>query len=109
MADIAPTQRKTIGAKEVGVIYISRQAISVITFNTTDQISLIHAKSDNYFKLPGGGIDPGENHLVAVQREMQEKTGALTRVREGGCIATTEEFRSDLPSPDLLLLRYRPG
>ncbi|KAI5864690.1 NUDIX hydrolase domain-like protein [Durotheca rogersii] len=96
MADITTPQRKTIGAKEVGVQYVERQAVRVVAFNTSGHIAIIHAKRDNYYKLPGGGIDPGEDHLVAVQREMQEETGALIRVRERGCVATTEEFRNNL-------------
>lgn len=96
MADQATPQRKTIGTKEEGVQYIGRQAVRVIAFNTSGQIAVIYAKRDNYYKLPGGGIDPGEDHLIAVQREMQEETGALIRVRERGCIATTEEFRNNL-------------
>ncbi len=96
MASIATTQRKTIGVRQAGVDYVERQAVRVITFNKSGQIAIIHAKRDNYYKLPGGGIDPGEDHLVAVQREMQEETGALIRVRVGGCVATTEEFRNDL-------------
>lgn len=67
----------------------------MIAFNAVGQIAVIHAKRDSYYKLPGGGIDPGEDHLVAVQREMDEETGARIRVREG-CIATTEEYRNDL-------------
>jgi len=96
MADQANPQRKTIGTKEAGVQYVGRQAVRVVAFNTSGHIAVIHAKRDNYYKLPGGGIDPGEDHLIAVQREMQEETGALIRVRERGCVATTEEFRNNL-------------
>jgi 8-oxo-dGTP diphosphatase len=96
MADIATPQGKIIGTKEAGVQYVERQAVRVIAFNTSGHIAVIHAQRDNYYKLPGGGIDPGEDHLVAVQREMQEETGAMIRVRERGCVAITEEFRNNL-------------
>ena len=96
MADIATPQRKTIRTNEADIQYVGRRAVRVVAFNTSGFIAVIHAKRDNYYKLPGGGIDPGEDHLIAVRREMQEETGALIRVRERGCIATTEEFLNDL-------------
>lgn len=47
--------------------------------------------------LPGGGINPGEQHEMAVLREMQEETGGLVKIRSNlGCVATTEEYRNDL-------------
>ena len=64
--------------------------------NSAGEVALIYAKRDNYYKLPGGGIDPGEDHAVAAQREMQEETGGLIKLRTQQCIAETEEYRNDL-------------
>jgi 8-oxo-dGTP diphosphatase len=96
MTNTETNSSKVIGTKEVGVTYTERRAVRVVTFNTAGEIAIIYAKRDNYYKLPGGGIDPGEDHVVAVEREMQEETGALIKVRDAGCIATTEEYRNDL-------------
>lgn len=95
---IIPTPTpKTIGTKEVGVDYSDRRAVRVVAFNAAGHIAIIHAKRDSYYKLPGGGIDPGEDRVTAVQREMLEETGAAIRVREeDGCVATTEEYRGTL-------------
>lgn len=87
---------KTLGARKAGVTYVDRLAVRVITFNGAGEVAIIHAKRDNYFKLPGGGIDPDEDHEAAVQREMQEETGCVIKLRDSGCIATTEEYRNDL-------------
>lgn len=41
-----------------------------------DDILLTHqAEPDDEFQLPGGGIDPGENPLPALHREVMEETG----------------------------------
>jgi 8-oxo-dGTP diphosphatase len=87
---------KTIGKKEPDTTYTSRQAIRVIAFNSAGSVAIIYAERDNYYKLPGGGIDPGEDHDVAARREMQEETGGLIKLQDRGCIATVEEFRNDL-------------
>ena len=67
-----------------------------MAFNSAGEVALIYAKRDNYYKLPGGGIDPEEDYAVAAQREMQEETGGLIKLRTQQCIATTEEYRNDL-------------
>ncbi|KAM7213375.1 NUDIX hydrolase domain-like protein [Rhypophila decipiens] len=88
---------KAIGAKKEHVNYGNRHAIRVVAFNPSGQIAIVHAKRDSYYKLPGGGIDPGEDHITAAEREMLEETGASIRVRQiSGCIATTEEYRGTL-------------
>ena len=90
IGDQAPS--KTIGTRKSDVAYVNRHAVRVIAFNGAGEVAIIHAERDNYFKLPGGGIDPDEDHEVAVQREMQEETGYVIKLRDSGCIATTEEI-----------------
>jgi ADP-ribose pyrophosphatase YjhB (NUDIX family) len=34
---------------------------------------------DNYYKLPRGGIDPGEDHATAIHREFAEETGGVVK------------------------------
>ncbi|KAI1171309.1 NUDIX hydrolase domain-like protein [Nemania sp. FL0916] len=88
---------KTIGTKQPEVSYVDRYAVRVVTLNATGHVALIHAQKDNYYKLPGGGIELDEEHMVAAAREVQEETGAVVAMRAAaGCIATTEEFRNDL-------------
>jgi ADP-ribose pyrophosphatase YjhB (NUDIX family) len=58
-------------------------------------VIIIKATKGNYYKLPGGGVELGEDHRLAAEREVEEETGCKVQVL-GGCIATTEEFRNDL-------------
>ncbi|KFY90848.1 hypothetical protein V500_04918 [Pseudogymnoascus sp. VKM F-4518 (FW-2643)] len=88
---------KVIGTKQPNVSYIDRFAVRVIAFNAVGKMAIVYAKRDNYYKLPGGGIDPNEQHEMAAMREMQEETGGLIKIRKNlGCVATTEEYRNDL-------------
>jgi 8-oxo-dGTP diphosphatase len=59
-------------------------------------VAITYAMRDNYYKLPSGGIDPGEDHDVAAHREMIEETGGTIKLRESGYIAAIEEFCNDL-------------
>ena len=59
------------------------------------RIVVIKARNGNYYKLPGGGVEDGEDHQKAAEREVFEETGSRVSV-QGGCFATVEEFRNDL-------------
>jgi len=41
-----------------------------------DRILLLFTERYNDFSLPGGGIDEGEDIIVALKRELEEETGA---------------------------------
>ena len=41
-----------------------------------DQILLLFTERYNDFSLPGGGIDEGEDIILALKRELEEETGA---------------------------------
>ncbi|WP_368564669.1 NUDIX hydrolase [Pseudoxanthomonas sp. UTMC 1351] len=55
-------------------------------------ILLLYTERYNDFSFPGGGLDPGEDRVAGLAREMQEETGArnVKVVAEYGYI---EEFR----------------
>lgn len=53
-----------------------REAVRAILAGADDKIALIHAQKYNYYKLPGGGIEDGEDHATALRRELLEEVGA---------------------------------
>ena len=55
--------------------YKLRQAARIVVFDTENKVGLLHVTKDNYFKLPGGGIDPGKDVQAALSRECQEELG----------------------------------
>ena len=86
---------KVIGAKAENVHYTDRQAVRIVITREKAEIILLHAKKDNYYKLPGGGIEEGEDHHLAGAREAKEETGCKVTL-DRDCFAMTEEWRNDL-------------
>lgn len=39
------------------------------------KIAMVFSRKYGYYKFPGGGIEPGEDHLQALIRETREETG----------------------------------
>lgn len=54
---------------------ISREAVRAIIAED-GKLLLIHATCDGDYKFPGGGIKRGEDHFTALDREVNEETGA---------------------------------
>jgi len=52
-----------------------RIAVDAILFNSNNDIALLHIGKYDTFTIPGGGVDPGEDFITAVKREMLEETG----------------------------------
>ena len=69
----------------------NREAARAIVYDHGGNIALISATKEGYHKLPGGGVDAGENIMTALARELKEEIGCeVTNVRELGAI---EEYR----------------
>jgi 8-oxo-dGTP diphosphatase len=85
---------KTIGLQKDDINYVERRAVRVIIKNDKAEIAIIYAKKDNYYKLPGGGIEADEDHGIAAKREALEETGC--EIISNDYIAEVEEWRHDL-------------
>ena len=48
---------------------------SIAIIISDGKIAMIHSLENNYYKFPGGGIEPGENRENALIRETLEETG----------------------------------
>lgn len=71
--------------------YDRRESVRAVVLDQQNSVALLRLDSLNSHKLPGGGIERGENTLRALEREMQEEIGCKVRVlREIGSII---EFR----------------
>ena len=60
--------------------YYERHAARAVLSDSAGQIALVYAGHRGYYKLPGGGIDDGEDIAVALARELMEETGSVAKV-----------------------------
>ena len=54
-----------------------------------NKIAMVHSLKYNYYKFPGGGIEPGENNYQALIREVREESGLsiiINSIREYGLV-----------------------
>ncbi len=70
----------------------TREASRAIIFDKNKLIPLLFVSKYNYHKLPGGGIEEGENKAKALIRECLEETGSEIKVN--GEVGKIIEFRS---------------
>lgn len=87
---------KTVNPKNVDETSISdwqyRKAARAVVFDNNNQIGLLYVKKKNYYKLPGGGVETGEDAEAALRRECKEELGVEIRIiKEVGGIV---EYRS---------------
>lgn len=55
--------------------YRIRHGARAVLLDETSRIALMHVSKQNYYKLPGGGVDPGEDTEMALRRELLEEVG----------------------------------
>jgi len=88
----------TIRDKDLGLdnpapdVYKEREASRAIMFDENNDIALLHAATNHYHKLPGGGVKKREDVIGALRRELLEEIGCqIKNIRELGII---EEYRN---------------
>src|SRR3989338_924942 len=90
---------KTIRDKDLGLpfedqaIYKQeRKAARAIVFDKDNNVALLHATNKSYHKLPGGGVEKGEDIIEALKREAMEEIGCEDdNIKELGIV---EEYRN---------------
>lgn len=60
--------------------YKVREAGRAVVFDEDGKIALLHVTKKNYYKLPGGGVEDGEDKIIALKRECQEEIGCDVEV-----------------------------
>lgn len=69
-----------------------RKAVRAVLADAEGRIALLHVSKQGYYKLPGGGIDTGEDLATALNRECLEEAGCA--ITMGAEIGTVEEWRN---------------
>jgi ADP-ribose pyrophosphatase YjhB (NUDIX family) len=74
------------------IVWRDRPTVKAVLFNEDDDIALIGNKVNDFFLLPGGGIDDGESATDGLRRECREEVGCEVEVLDE--LGMTEDFRS---------------
>ncbi|HLD79243.1 MAG TPA: NUDIX domain-containing protein [Candidatus Nanoarchaeia archaeon] len=79
--------------KEVAATFKTRSAARGVVFDGNKNVALLPVAAHNYFKLPGGGIEEGEDKTEAFRRECLEEIGSSVEViRKLGSVV---EYRTE--------------
>ncbi|MFA5154818.1 MAG: NUDIX domain-containing protein [Patescibacteria group bacterium] len=68
-----------------------RTAVRAVVYDQAGQVGILNVAKQRYHKLPGGGVEPGEDVYTALQRECLEELGC--RVEIYGEIGQIIEYR----------------
>lgn len=71
--------------------YTVREASRAVVVDESGLVALLHVTKENYYKLPGGGIEEGEDEITALHRECREEIGCEIEVI--GEVGSTIEYR----------------
>ena len=69
----------------------NRRAVRSVVLDNSNQVALLYVQKHNYHKLPGGGIEDGEDEKKALTRDIREEVG--TEVSIGNKIGKVIEYR----------------
>jgi len=70
-----------------------RAASRAVLFDEENLIPMLFVGKYKYHKLPGGGIEKGEDEIIALHREIKEEAGCKAEIL--GEVGKVTEFRSE--------------
>lgn len=77
---------------EEGVIFEDRPTGKAVIFDAEGLVGLVGNEVNDFYLLPGGGIDPGESIEVGIIRECLEEAGCNVRLVNN--LGITEDYRT---------------
>ena len=60
--------------------YRVREAGRAVVLDEDNKIALLHVTKETYYKLPGGGVEKGEDKIEALHRECNEEIGCNVEI-----------------------------
>ena len=72
-----------------------REAARAVVFDENGKVGLLYVSKFNHYKLPGGGIETGEDKRQALDREVEEELGVEVEVLDevGAVIEYRDRFK----------------
>lgn len=71
--------------------YLVREAARAVVLDVDGKVALLHVAKENYYKLPGGGLEDVEDMMSALVRECREEIGCDIEVT--GEVGSIVEYR----------------
>ena len=65
--------------------YKVREAARAVVVDSESKIALLHVVNESYYKLPGGGLEEGEDRILALKRECKEEIGCDVEIGDEFC------------------------
>jgi len=78
--------------EEVPTEVKTRVAARAIVIDSEGKIPLLFVSKKHYHKLPGGGVEEGEDEIQGLHREIKEETGCVAKI--DGEVGIVREYRS---------------
>ena len=72
-------------------VFSLRTAARAVVFDADGRIALLHATYEGYHKLPGGGVEIGEDITESLRRECREEVGCEILIGES--LGDIHEYR----------------
>lgn len=63
-------------------LFKTRRAVRAIVRDEAGRIALLHVANRGYHKLPGGGVEEGEDDTSALERECREEIGCSIEIEQ---------------------------
>jgi len=73
--------------------YTIRKASRIIILNDENKIAILNVAKKQFHKLPGGGIEEGEDIVEALKREVLEEVGANIDIKDE--VGMVIEYKND--------------
>ncbi len=89
MKELALINPRNVSIEEITASSL-REAARAIVIDDMNLIALLHVKRDAYYKLPGGGIEDGEDKIIALRRECLEEIGCNIEILQE--VGSTVEY-----------------
>lgn len=80
MKHLLTITEKDITGSDILADVAPRIAVSAVLFDDVQNIALIYRNTDEFYTLPGGGVEQGEDLITALKRELWEETGCHCEV-----------------------------
>lgn len=100
MEDIKILNPENVSDQEADKFEI-RTAVRAVVFDNDKNIALLNVVNRNYHKLPGGGVEIGEDLYTALKRECNEELGCAIEIHSklGEMIEYRKPFNQKQISP----------